>query len=207
LGSFLAIRFNVNARKDDAPDEELVAAVVGGDSTAFEPLVRRYTDRVFRLARGFVKTDHEAEDIVQETFLNVFRSIDRFQGNAQFGSWIYRITVNTALMRLRYRRRRPEASLDDIGEGSDDRGHHDAPMLVDVRTAHDDVDRSQVAARIQNAVDELDEMYRVVFVMRDIDGLSILETAEALGLTEAAVKSRLHRARLQLRAALEPYVR
>lgn len=188
-------------------DAELVDAIQGGDYEAFEELVRRFSDRVYRLAWSFVKNDHEAEDVAQETFLNVYRAIDRFRGASKVGSWIYRITVNTALMRLRRKRRRPEVSFDALQPDDEPRGHHhDSPVLVDEHTAEDDADRSEMATKIQAAVDELDEKYRVVFLLRDVEELSIQETGDILNLTPAAVKSRLHRARLQLRAALERYV-
>ncbi|MFT6399110.1 MAG: RNA polymerase sigma-70 factor (ECF subfamily), partial [Bradymonadia bacterium] len=97
---------------DSRTDEELAAAVVTGDFAAFELLVKRYTDKVYRLAWSYVKSDHEAEDVMQDTFINVYRALPRFEGKSKLGSWIYRITVNTSLMRLRSKRRRPEVSIE-----------------------------------------------------------------------------------------------
>lgn len=188
-------------------DAELVAAIQAGDYDAFEALVRRFSDRVYRLAWSFVRNDAEAEDVAQETFLNVYRAIERFRGEAKVGSWIYRITVNTALMRLRRKRRRPETSLDATQPGGEEVGHHhDSPLLVEHKTPAHEAKRAEQAEHIQAAVDALEEKYRVVFLLRDVEELSIQETAEVLHLTPAAVKSRLHRARMQLRASLERYV-
>lgn len=190
--------------EESTTDERLAEAAAAGDYAAFEQIVRRYSDRVYRLAWSFVKSDHEAEDVAQETFLNVYRALPRFEGKSKLGSWIYRITVNAALMRLRRRRRRPETSLEDTTpEGTP---VAESPLLADRTTAHDALARSELGQRIRDAVDELEEKYRVVFLMRDVEGLSIQETAEALGISVPAVKSRLHRARLFLRASLERYV-
>ena len=189
------------------PDADLVARIQRGEFDAFEELVRTHSDRVYRLTWGFVKNDAEAEDVVQETFLNAYRAIDRFEGNAKLGSWIYRIAVNTALMRLRRKRRRPEVSFEAMQPEGEVRGHHhDSPLLVSDETAEHLAGRSELSATIQQAVEQLDEKYRVVFLLRDVEELSIQETAQVLDLSVAAVKSRLHRARLQLREALLDYV-
>lgn len=193
-------------RREDSPtDEELARLAAAGDYAAFEVLVKRFSDKVYRLAWSFVKSDHEAEDVVQETFLNVHRALPRFEGKSRFGSWVYRITVNTALMRLRKKRRRPEVSLEST-RPDDAPSVAESPLLMDRKTAHDDAARRELGQRIRAAVDELDDKYRAVFLLRDIDGLSIAETAEVLELSVPAVKSRLHRARLFLRASLERYV-
>ncbi len=142
---------------DQSTDEELVEAARAGDFDAYTVLVRRFSDRVYRLAWSFVKSEHEAEDVVQETFLNVYRALDRFQGNSKLGSWIYRITVNTALMRLRRKRRRPEVTLEATRPAGSAAGHHESPMLVDRSTPEESAARSELGAEIQAAVDALDE--------------------------------------------------
>lgn len=192
---------------DPRTDEELAAAVVGGDYRAFEAIVRRHTDKVYRLAWSYVKSDHYAEDVMQETFLNVYRALPRFEGKSKLGSWIYRITVNTALMHLRRKRRRPEVSIEGARPEDVGGGERESPLLVDRKTAAEDVASSEMRGQIQRAVDSLDEKYRVVFLLRDVEGLSIQETAQALEISVPAVKSRLHRARLFLRASLERYVK
>lgn len=198
-------RDKASTNGDSRDDEALARAAAAGDYAAFEVLVRRYSDKCFRLAWSFVKSDHEAEDVVQETFLNVHRALPKFEGKSKFGSWLYRITVNTSLMRLRRKRRRPEVSLEST-RPDDSPSIAESPLLLDRHTAHADAARAELRERINAAVDELEEKYRVVFLLRDVDGLSIAETAEVLDISVPAVKSRLHRARLFLRATLERYV-
>jgi len=186
------------------PESELVDAARDGDYAAFEALVRSWSDRVHRLAWSFTRNEADAEEVTQDAFLNAFRALPDFRGHA-FGAWMRRITVNTALMRLRRRRRRPEVSLEST-KGDDVEGHHhDSPLLIDDLTASRELRQQQVGERIAEAVDTLDEKYRTVFLLREIEGLSIAETGEVLGLTTAAVKSRMHRARLALRATLERF--
>ncbi len=193
-------------RTDPRTDEEIVAAVNGGDLAAFEVLVERYSGRLYRLAWSFVKEDHTAQDVTQEAFLNAYRGLARFEGKSAFGSWIYRITVNAALMKLRSKRRRPEESLEAKSEGFGG-GPRESHLVLDRQTAATEFASTELRSEIQTAVDGLEEKYRAVFLLRDVDGLSIAETAEVLELSAAAVKSRLHRARLFLRASLERYVK
>jgi RNA polymerase sigma-70 factor (ECF subfamily) len=191
---------------DPRTDEQLADAVVEGDFGAFELLVRRYTHKVYRLAWSYVKSDHEAEDVMQETFINVYRALPRFEGKSKLGSWIYRVTVNTALMRLRRKRRRPEVSIEGSRPEDSTGSERESPFLIERRTAADDLSAMELRGEIQASVDSLEDKYRVVFLLRDVEGLSIQETAEALEISVPAVKSRLHRARLFLRASLERYV-
>lgn len=182
-------------------DMDLVAATRDGDSGAFAELVRRHTPRLTRVVRGILRNDSEVEDVVQQTFVNAWKALGGFRENARPGTWLYRIAVNTALMRRRSRSRRREVPM-DIGIG--DEGDVLTLEPVDTHTPADDTWDRQVRERVQAAVDEMDEKYRVVFMLRDVEGLSIREAGEALGLSDAAIKSRLHRARLFLRASLMP---
>lgn len=185
-------------------EAELVDRARGGDYAAFEMLVRSWSDRIHRLAWSFTRNDADAEEVTQEAFLNAFRALPDFRGHA-FGAWMRRIAVNTALMRLRRRRRRPEVSLDATRPDHAEAHHHESPLLVDDMTASRELRQQQVGEQIARAVDALDEKYRTVFLLREVEGLSIVETGEVLGLSVAAVKSRTHRARLALRATLERF--
>jgi len=182
-------------------DMELVTATRDGDEDAFGELVRRHTPRVTRVVRGILRSDAEVEDAVQQTFVNAWKALGGFRENARPGTWIYRIAVNTALMRRRSRSRRREVPM-DVSVG--DEGDVITLDPIDDHTAADDIWARQIREQITAAVDELDEKYRVVFLMRDVEGMSIRDTAEALDMSEAAIKSRLHRARLHLRASLLP---
>lgn len=177
-------------------DAELVAAVLGGDARAFEPLMRRHNQRLYRLARSIVGEASEAEDVVQETYVRAWTNLASWEGRATLSTWLCRIAVHEALARLRTRRRfaalpYPEEVVMDAGTA---------------RPAQDperSTSNSELRRTLETAVDALPESLRAVFALRDVEGLSTAETAEALGLSVANVKVRLHRARAALRGDLE----
>jgi RNA polymerase sigma-70 factor, ECF subfamily len=188
--------------KDDEP--VLVAAAKSGDVAAFETLVGRYERKIFRLTQNITQNREDAEDAMQEAFLKAFEHLQNFEGNSRFYTWLVRIAVNQALMKLR--KRRPNVvSLDedvDTGEDMVPRDVEDwGPSPAD-RYA-----QSELADILAKTIGDLDPSFRIVFQLRDIEELSTEETAEALGLTVPAVKSRLLRARLKLRHALDSYFR
>jgi RNA polymerase sigma-70 factor (ECF subfamily) len=187
-------------------DEELIARVRREDFGAFEELVNRYQDKVFRLALRFVRTESEAKEVVQDTLLTVWRKLDSFKGDAQFSSWLYRVTANAALMRLRSQRRHAEISTEDLEpsvlERTPQYGQIHAPGDNWSRRPDEQLQSERLKAEIQRAVDALPEIYRTVFLIRDVDGHSTEETAEILGVSVPTVKTRLHRARLALRETI-----
>ena len=188
-------------------DEALIARARQGDFEAFEQLISRYEDKVYRLAFRFVHNESEAKEIVQDTLLTVWRKLDGFKGDSQFGSWLYRVTANAALMRLRSQRRHPEVSTEDLPPGFLDTrqpayGQIATPGENWSRRPDEQLQSAELRREIQEAVDALPEIYRTVFLVRDVDGLSTEETAEALGLSVPTVKTRLHRARMALREAI-----
>ena len=188
-------------------DDALIARAKQGDFEAFETLVSRYEDKVYRLAFRFVHNESEAKEIVQDTLLTVWRKLDSFKGDSQFGSWLYRVTANAALMRLRSQRRHPEVSTEELPAGFLDThqpgyGQVMSPGDNWSRRPDEQLQSEEVRKQIQDAVDALPEIYRTVFLVRDVDGLSTEETAEALGLAVPTVKTRLHRARMALRQAI-----
>src|SRR6266849_5775260 len=181
-------------------ESQLVAQSREGDTTAFNELVRRYERKIFRLAQHITQNREDAEDVLQETFLKAFEHLDQFQGNSKFYTWIVRIAVNQALMKLRKRRSDRAVSLDEqIDTGEDTVVREIAAWDPDPEERYT---RAELNTILTGAVDELAPIYRTVFTLRDVDGLSTEETAEALDLTIPAVKSRLLRARLQLREKL-----
>lgn len=192
----------------DAPTDEaaLVSALRAGDAEAYERLVRTHAPRMLAVARRLLRSPEEAEDAVQEAFLSAFRALDRFQGGSRLGTWLHRITVNAALMRLRSRRRRPETSLETLRPGFLEDGHHQVPpqrwMDADRVLA-----RRELRERVREAIDRLPESHRNVLLLRDIEELDTAETAAVLGISENAVKTRLHRARVALRELLDPTLR
>jgi len=187
-------------------DEELVVRARAKDFAAFEELLDRYEDKVFRLAYRFVRNETEAQEILQDTFLSIWRKLDTFKGDAQFSSWVYRVAANTALMRLRAQRRHPEISTEELPSGYLDRlGPLPPPGENWSKRPDDQLQSEELRRHIQAAVDALPELYRAVFLIRDVEGLSTEETAEVLGISIPTVKTRLHRARIALRDAIGDY--
>lgn len=188
-------------------DIALFAAARDGDYGAFEEIAERYHGKVYRLVIGMTKNHVDAEEVVQETFLNVFRNLASFKGESAPGSWIYRIAVNAALMRLRSQRRKPLLSLEDraIGAGVDVDVPFWSPSSNWARQPDDRLLSKELGAHIEAAMDKLPEKYRLVLLLRDVEGHSNEDVAHALGLTLPTVKSRLHRARLFVRHELELY--
>jgi RNA polymerase sigma-70 factor (ECF subfamily) len=188
--------------KDDEP--VLVAAAKAGDISAFETLVGRYDGKILRLTQNITQNREDAEDAMQEAFMKAYEHLGDFQGNSRFYTWLVRIAANQALMKLR--KRRPNVvSLDedvDTGEDMVPREVEDWGPSPEQRYA-----QTELSSILSNVIGELEEPFRIVFQLRDIEELSTEETAEALGLSVPAVKSRLLRARLKLRQKLNRYFR
>ncbi len=186
----------------------LVERARNKDFAAFEELLSRYEDKVFRLAYRFVRNESEAKEILQDTFLAIWRKLDTFKGDAQFSSWVYRVAANAALMRLRSQRRHPEVSTEDLPAGFLDQQQYGqilSPGDNWARRPDDELQSGELRRHIQAAVDALPEIYRTVFLIRDVEGLSTEETAELLAISVPTVKTRLHRARMALREAIAGY--
>ncbi len=176
-------------------DEEIAARVRGGELPLFELLMRRYNQRLYRVARAIVKNDSEAEDVTQQAYVNAYVNLHQFEGRARFSTWLTRIAVHEALSRAR-KQSRIAWPGDDTQEDPMDRIA--SPAIDPEHQAF----AGELGALLERAVDDLPETYRAVFVMRDVEGLSTSETAECLELSEEAVKTRLHRAKAMLRDAL-----
>jgi len=178
----------------------LVAQAKEGDTRAFGELVRRYEGKIFRLAQHVTQNREDAEDVLQETFMKAYEHLDQFKGDSKFYTWVVRIAVNQALMKLRRRKTDKSVSLDEqIDTGEDTVVREIAAWGED---PEEQFSREELGEILDTAIQSLEPPYRSVFVLRDIEELSTEETAEALGLSVPAVKSRLLRARLQLRERL-----
>jgi RNA polymerase sigma-70 factor, ECF subfamily len=178
----------------------LVSQAREGDTQAFGELVRRYEGKIFRLAQHITQNREDAEDVLQETFLKAYEHLEQFQGQSKFYTWVVRIAVNQALMKLRRRKTDKSVSLDETIDTGED-------TIVREIAAWDEnpeqrFSREEIGQILESAIQDLEPPYRSVFVLRDMEELSTEETAEALGLSVPAVKSRLLRARLQLREKL-----
>jgi RNA polymerase sigma-70 factor (ECF subfamily) len=189
-------------------DEALAARAAAGDGAALEELVKRFQDRVYRLAYRLTGDEEEAADVLQETFLAVCRHLGRFRGESRFSTWLYRIAANAALMKRRARTRRPAESLEPYLPAFDEDGRHAATPseLQTVCRIEDVLDHKALAARAMEGVARLPESYRAPFVLRDLEEIPTAEVGEILGLEPAAVRQRVHRARLMLRGHLSALV-
>jgi RNA polymerase sigma-70 factor (ECF subfamily) len=187
------------------PDVALVARAKEGDVEAFEKLVRQYDRQVFRIAQHITQNREDAEDVVQDAFLKAYEKLNQFQGNSKFYTWLVRIAVNESLMRLRKRRTGRMVSIDEDVETEEGSMPRDlADWSPDPEMMYG---QSELAEILRKTIQGLPPGFRTVFALRDVEGLSTEETAEALGLSVPAVKSRLLRARLQLRERLSRYFR
>jgi RNA polymerase sigma-70 factor (ECF subfamily) len=181
----------------------LLASLRLGDEAAFASLTRAHGGRMLATARRLLRNDDDAEDVVQDAFIAAARGIHSFAGEARLSTWLHRIVVNAALMKLRGRRRRPEVPIDALLPSFDVDGHR-----LDARSAWETpsdelLERAETRAKVRACIARLPEGYRAVLLLRDIEELDTQETAAALGLTPNAVKIRLHRARQALRTLLE----
>ena len=180
-------------------DEELVQKAQGDDERAFGKLVERYETKVYSLAMKMLRNPEDAEDVLQDTFLRAYRGIKSFQGNSTFSTWIYRITANSALMRLR-KKQLPTVSIDDADERETPINIADwSPGPVEQLLTQ------ETQKAMDEAIEALPPEFKQVFILRDVEELSNAEVAEILDLSVAAVKSRLHRARLKVRNRLAVY--
>jgi RNA polymerase sigma-70 factor, ECF subfamily len=193
----------VAEENEQHPDVALVERVRAGEIAAYDELVHKYERQIFRIAQHITQNREDAEDVMQDAFVKAFEKLDQFQGNSKFYTWLVRIAVNESLMRLRKRRTGKMVSMDDeilTEEGSVPRDFADwAP------DPEQNYNQAELADILRKTIQGLPPGFRVVFVLRDVDGLSTEETAQTLGLSIPAVKSRLLRARLQLRERLSRY--
>ncbi|MGH9176067.1 MAG: sigma-70 family RNA polymerase sigma factor [Vicinamibacterales bacterium] len=195
-----------SAKVSDASDEtELLARLRAGEDAAFEVLVRTYSPRLLIVARRIVGNDEDARDVIQDAFVSAFRNMGRFAGDSRLSTWLHRIVVNTALMKLRTRRRKPEESIEPLLPSFLTDGHHAERFTVWRERADQELSRKETQAAVRRHIDELPERFRTVLLLRDIEGLSTEETARLLNTTANAVKIRLHRARQALRTLLAPH--
>jgi len=179
--------------RDQLTDADVVRRVLAGETALFEILMRRYNQRIYRAVRSIVRDEHEAEDVMQQAYVNAYTHLHQFAERATFSTWLTRIAINEALARVRPRRIR---LADDIDE----------TLMNEIESNTPNPEQQAVATELKNAVENeiavLPESYRSVLMLREVEGLSTAETAECLGLNEDAVKQRLHRARTMLRDGL-----
>lgn len=183
-------------------DQALLTALRAGHERAFETMVRLYGGRLLAVARRFTRNEEDAQDVLQTAYLSAFRALNGFEGACQLSTWLHRIVVNTALMKLRSRRRKPEESIDALLPAFQEDGHHVEQFSEWSTPADQLMERKQTRATVRACIEQLPENYRAVLILRDIEEFSTQEVARMLAMTPTAVKVRLHRARQALSTLL-----
>ncbi len=195
---------NVKTPVQPVTDNELIEKFTKGCQASFEEIVRRYETKAYNLAMRLTRNQEDAEEVLQDVFVTVYRKVAGFEGKSKFSSWLYRITVNAAFMKLRKRRQDHSVALEDVMPNL-----HSITTLAPQNTFSIPCDSlavsNEVRQALEGAITRLPEEYRAVFVLRDIDGLSNKEVGDILDLSIPAVKSRLHRSRLMLRKRLRRF--
>jgi RNA polymerase sigma-70 factor (ECF subfamily) len=180
----------------------MISAILEGNSELYHTLIKPYERSVYRMALSFVKNESEAEDVAQEAFLKAFRDLAGFRGDSKFSTWLISITLNEARRRLR---RQNTVRMESLDEPPEDGGKVSPALLVDWREIPSEaLERREVRALLEEAIGQLSSIYREVFVLRDMEELSIEETASTLSISISSVKVRLHRARIMLQKELAP---
>lgn len=184
-------------------EADLLSALRAGRDEAFEQLVRTHSGRMISVCRRILRSEEEAKDAVQEAFVSAFRAIQSFEGTCRLGTWLHRIAVNAALMRLRSKKRRPEESIEDLLPTFKADGHATFDPRDWSPSALQLVETRETREFVRGCIDLLPDMYRTVLLLRDIEEMDTSEAADVLGVTEGVVKVRLHRARHALRRLLD----
>ncbi|MHC5023186.1 MAG: RNA polymerase sigma factor [Planctomycetota bacterium] len=193
------------SRSESSGSDEaaLVEGLRRGDEDAFERLVRDHGPRLLAVTRRILGNDADAQDALQDAMISAYKSIDRFQAQSRLGTWLHRVAINAALQKLRRRRSRPEASIQDLLPKYDDSGHRVEITPTWTSTGDELLERDETRRLVRERILELPEDYRDVVLLRDIEGLETQEAASVLSISPGAVKTRLHRARQALRTLLE----
>ena len=198
----------MDVRSSHGVDDEatLLAGLRGGDEAAFAKLVGRYSARLLAVTRRLLNQEQDAQDAVQDAFLSAFRGLANFDGNSSLATWLHRIALNAALMKLRSQRRKPEQPIDGLLPTYYDDGHRRDPGPA-WKALASDAERAETRELVRRCIAQLPDSFRVVLVLRDIEQLDTAAVAEHLGIEAGAVKTRLHRARQALRTLLDPHFR
>jgi RNA polymerase sigma-70 factor, ECF subfamily len=194
----------MTAAFESRDETQMIASILAGNTHEFHDLIQPYERSVYSMALSMLQNEADAEDAAQEAFLKAFRNLGKFRGEAKFSTWLISITLNEARSRLRQKKTAKTESLDELNEG----GHVSPALLRDWREIPSEVlERGEVRVMLQHAITDLPLIYREIFLLRDFEELSVNQSAEALGISVAAAKVRLHRARMMLQKKLAPQLK
>ena len=195
----------MTAASQTRDEAQMIASILAGNTHEFHDLIRPHERSVYLMALSLLKNEADAEDVAQEAFLKAFRNLAKFRGEAKFGTWLISISLNEARTRLRRSKNVKMESLDEAPEGQE---HVSPALLRDWREIPSEVlERNEIRSLLQHAIGDLPLIYREVFLLRDVEELSVSESAETLGISIASVKVRLHRARIMLQKKLVPQLK
>lgn len=196
-----------HAAPSGADETAFLAALRGGDDRAYQRLVADHGGRLLAVARRILRNEDDARDALQEAFLQAFRALPRFEGHARISTWLHRIVVNAALMKIRSKKAHPEEPIEPLLPTFQEDGHATVEFRPWEGGADVLLERTETRALVRASIDRLPSTYRNILILRDIEELDTAEVAEMLGITANAVKIRLHRARQALRGLLDPHFR
>ncbi len=186
-------------------EAQIIAAILAGDTEQYHELIRPYERSVFRMALSFMKNESDAEDVAQESFLKAFRKLSDFRGHSKFSTWLISITLNEARGRLR---RQGMVRMESLDETPEEGGPISPALLRDWREVPSEaLERKEIRTMLEDAIASLSPLYREVVILRDVEDLSVEETATALTITPGTVKVRLHRARMMMQKRLAPQLK
>jgi RNA polymerase sigma-70 factor (ECF subfamily) len=186
-------------------ENQMIASILGGDTEKYHDLIRPYEHSVYRMALSFMKNESDAEDVAQEAFISAFRNLAAFRGQAKFSTWLISITLNQARGRLR---RQSLVRMESLDQTPEEGGHVSPALLRDWREVPSEaLERKEIREMLRQAIEGLAPIYREVVLLRDVEELSVEETATALSISVASVKTRLHRARIMLQKAVAPQLK
>lgn len=186
-------------------DNQLIHGILSKDPEVLEYLVKNHQDKIYRLCLQYVHNDEEAQDIVQEVFITVIEKIENFRGESKFSTWLYSVTVFTAIGYLRKKQRKKESSFDELTLNNQEKEVSQKDVLSNDPLPEDSTLQKEARMILYQAIDELPLDYKTVFILKELEGLSIKEIQQSVPLSEPAIKTRLHRARLHLRSKLSGY--
>ncbi|MDN5205361.1 RNA polymerase sigma factor [Fulvivirgaceae bacterium BMA10] len=193
---------SVTPRFKGLPDEEVILKIREGQKELYELIIRKYNERLYRIARSFVQNEADVKDIMQDSYIRAFEKLDQFKGRAKFSTWLTKIFINTSLAKLKQNKQQRERTVDLSNELFET----EQSEFISQQNEEQKIIKSNIKKLLENSIDHLPEKYRTVFMMREVEGINVAETADCLNISEENVKVRLHRAKIMLKDLLKDHI-